>query len=185
MVNDMAFEFRSLFSKVLAAHKYIIRDPAFIGNAVKIDRARSRSYMADIFATVGTWYGTSHDAGFDARSVSAGVGENSTRFSGFEEEITGRLSTVTRPHWKVITNAGRKGRMYPNQRIPSIIDTDAGLQRVPEESRFGAMIRMMAEGKIAHSLSNTFIPEGGKYKKRGLYRFKGGKFPVKDAFHED
>jgi hypothetical protein len=180
MINNMAFEFRSLFPKVLAAHRYIIRDPAFIGNEVKIDRARPHSHMADIFATVGTWHGTSHDAAFDARSVSAGVGANSHRFSGFEEEITRSLSTVARPHWRVITNAGRKGRMwqgislpharmYPNQRIPSIIDTDAGLQRVPEESRFGAMIRMMAEGKIAHSPSNTFILEEGKYKP-GLYR---------------
>ncbi|MDR2176816.1 MAG: hypothetical protein LBP20_02100 [Treponema sp.] len=65
--------------------------------------------------------------------------------------------------------------------IPSIIDLDAGLQNVPEESRFTAMIRMMAQGKIAHSPSNTFILKGGKYKP-GLYRFKGGKLPVRKAF---
>jgi hypothetical protein len=73
-------------------------------------------------------------------------------------------------------------RMNPEDGpIPSIIDTEAGLQNVPEESRFAAMIRMMAQGKIAHSPSNTFILEGGKYKP-GLYRFKGGKLPVGKAF---
>jgi hypothetical protein len=35
---------------------------------------------------------------------------------------------------------------------------------------------MMGSGKIAHSPSNTFILEGGKYK-RGLYRFPGGALP--------
>jgi hypothetical protein len=68
--------------------------------------------------------------------------------------------------------------MHPGQHIPSIIDTEAGLQNIPEESRFSAMVRMMGQGRIPHSPSNTFILEGGKYK-RGLYRFKGGKLPVK------
>jgi hypothetical protein len=79
--------------------------------------------------------------------------------------------------------AGGIAAPCPNEHIPSIVDLDAGLQDVPEESRFGAMIRMMAEGKIAHSKNNTFILEGGKYKPE-LYRFKGGKLPTKEAFHE-
>jgi hypothetical protein len=45
------------------------------------------------------------------------------------------------------------------------------------------MIRLMAEGKIPHSPSNTFILESGKYK-AGLYRFKGGKLPTGEAFKE-
>jgi hypothetical protein len=77
-----------------------------------------------------------------------------------------------------------KARMHPNEHIPSIVDLDAGLQKVPEESRFAAMIRMMAEGKIRHSKNNTFILKGGRYKKPGLYRFKGGKLPTKEAFHK-
>jgi hypothetical protein len=68
--------------------------------------------------------------------------------------------------------------------IPSIVDLDEGLQKVPEESRFGAMIRMKGEGKISHTRHNTFILKGSRYKKPGLYRFKGGKLPTKEAFHE-
>ena len=183
-LNDMAFKFQEEYLKIIAG-RYTIRDPAFLKRTIKIDKAKPRSHIADIVALVGTWYGTSGDAG---------DGGSSIRFSGFEEELIGRPSSIARPHRRVITDAGRKGRnwrgvsfgwarMHPNQKIPSIIDTDGGLQNVPEESRFGAMIRMMAEGKIAHSPSNTFILEGGKYKP-GLYRFKGGALPVKEAFHK-
>jgi hypothetical protein len=184
LVNDEAFEFKARFPEVIRS-RYTIRDLAFIMRIIRIEKARPRSHMPDIVAAVGTWYGSTGESGFGGSSI---------RFSGFEEELTRRPSAVARPHHRVITDAGRVGRawtgkaagwarMHPNQKIPSIIDTTAGLQKVPEESRFAAMIRMMAEGKIAHSPSNTFILEGGKYK-RGLYRFKGGKLPVKEAFHE-
>jgi hypothetical protein len=179
MINDMAFDAKARFPEIIAS-QYTVRNPGFIRGTFQIEKARPRSHMADIVATAGTtWHGSTGDTGFGGSTI---------RFSGFEEELTGSPSTVARPHWRVITSAGRKGRtmaglaqgwarMHPNQRIPSIIDTEAGLQNVPEESRFAAMIRMMAEGKIAHSKHNVFILEGGKYK-RGLYRFKGGKLPV-------
>jgi hypothetical protein len=182
MVNDMAFEFRAEFPGVLKS-RYTIRDPGFIAKTVKIDKARPRSHMADIAASVGTWYGT-------------GRGGVSGRFSGFEEEITGSPSTVSRPKHRVITSAGRMGktmagkshgwaRMQAEQKIPSIIDLDA---RVPEEHRFAAFVRLMAAGKIPVSPGHTFILEGGKAGggeyKRGLYRFKRGALPVKEAFHE-
>jgi hypothetical protein len=180
MVNDMAFEFKDRFPEVIRS-RYTIRDEGFIKKTIKVEKARPRSHMADIVAIVGTWYGS---------SAENGTGGASRRFSGFEEELTGSPSTVARPHHRVITSNGRIGktmagkargwaRMHPNQRIPSIIDLDAGLQNVPEEHRFAAMIRMMASGKIAHSPSNTFILEGGKYK-AGLYRFRGGRLPVKE-----
>jgi hypothetical protein len=184
-INDMAFEAKAVFPDVIASH-YTVRDRSFMKKIIQVEKARPRSHMTDIVATTFTWTGETGDAG---------DGGSSIRFSGFEEEITGSPSTVARPHHRVITDAGRIGkkwkgkaqgwaRMHPDQRIPSIIDLDAGLQIVPEESRFAAMIRMMAEGKIAHSPSNTFILEGSRYKKRGLYRFKGGKLPVKEAFHK-
>jgi hypothetical protein len=177
MVNDMCFQFRDDFYKVIA-DKYVIRDEAFIKRAITIEKARPRSRMEDIAAVIGTWQG-----------------KTGKTFSGFEEEITGSASSVSPPKRRVILPAGRMGgtmkgkarpwaRMNPQAgHIPSIIDTEAGLQNVPEESRFAAMIRMMAQGKIAHTKHNTFILEGGKYK-AGLYRFKGGKLPVKEAFHE-
>jgi hypothetical protein len=177
MVNDMCFQFRDEFPKVLA-EKYTIRDPAFIKRTIVIEKARPRSRMEDIVAVIGTWQG-----------------RTGKTFSGFEEEITGQEPTESKPHRRVVLPAGRAGgtmagkarayaRMDPRDgHIPSIVDLDAGLQNVPEESRFGAMIRMMAEGKIAHSRYNTFILEGGKYK-AGLYRFKGGKLPVGKAFHK-
>jgi hypothetical protein len=177
MVNDMAFEFKARFPEVIAS-RYTIRDRAFIKKTIKIDKARPRSHMADIVATVGTWYGSS------GGNSSGGA---SRRFSGFTEELTGSPSTIAQPHHRVILPAGRKGktmagkaepwaRMMANQKIPSIIDTEAGLQNIPEESRFSAMARMMGQGRIPHSPSNTFILEGGRYK-AGLYRFKGGALP--------
>jgi hypothetical protein len=104
------------------------------------------------------------------------------RFSGFEEELTGLPSAKARPHHRVITSTGRKGgtmagisygwtRIQTEQIIPSIIDTEAGLQNVLEESRLSAMVNMMTEGKIRHSPPNTFIMKGGKYKP-GPYRFE-------------
>jgi hypothetical protein len=179
MVNDMGFDFKAAFPDVIASH-YTVRDRGFLEKIIRIEKARPRSHMMDIAATVYTWHGQSGESG---------EGDSSIRFSGFEEELIGSPSTIARPHHRVITDAGRKGRtmagkaqgwarMHPGQHIPSIIDTEAGLQNVPEESRFAAMIRMMAEGKIPHSPSNTFILEGPRYKKPGLYRFKGGKLPV-------
>jgi hypothetical protein len=186
MINDMAFEFKNRFPEVIAS-RYTIRDPGFIKKTIMIKKARPRSHMPSIVATAGTWYGSS---GIN------GTGGASIRFSGFEEEITGFHSTIARPRHRVITDLGRKGRtskgiaygwarMQPGQPIPSIIDTEVRLQNVPEESRFAAMIRMMASGKIAHSPSNTFILEGPRYKRRGLYRFKGGKLPVGLAERND
>jgi hypothetical protein len=174
-INDMLFKFRDEYFKVIES-RYTIRDRAFIRRTIKIDKARPRSHMADIIGLIGTWYGA---------SAESGEGGSSIRFSGFEEEITGRVSAVSRPHHRVILPAGRMGgtmagkaqgwaRMHPGQKIPSIIDTEVA--DIPEESRFSAMVRMMGSGKIAHSPSNTFILEGGKYK-RGLYRFKGGALP--------
>jgi hypothetical protein len=175
MVNNMCFQFRDDFFKVKAA-KYTIRDQAFIKRTITIEKARPRSHMADIVAVIGTWQG-----------------KTGKTFSGYEEELTGREPTDSKPKRRVILPAGRKGktmagkaqpwaRMNPRAgRIPSIIDLDAGLQNVPEEHRFAAMIRMMAAGKIPHSPSNTFILEGGKYK-AGLYRFRGGRLPVKEDF---
>jgi hypothetical protein len=187
MVNDMAFQFKADFPGVIAS-RYTVRDPAFIRKIIRVEKARPRSRMADIAASVYTWHGSTGESG---------EGGSSVRFSGFEEELTGSPSEVARPHHRVITDAGRKGRVWTGigegwarmhrgnqQRIPSIIDTEAGLQNVPEEHRFAAMIRMMAQGKIAHSKPNTFILEGPRYKKPGLYRFKGGALPVKEAFKE-
>ncbi|MDR0583790.1 MAG: hypothetical protein LBG57_05490 [Treponema sp.] len=181
-VNDMAFKFQDEYLRIIAG-RYTIRDPAFLKRTIKIDKAKPRSHMADIVALVGTWYGTSADAG---------DGGSSIRFSGFEEEITGKPSAVARPKRRVITPAGREGRnwrgtgegwarMHPGQYIPAIDRDVPG--NVPEESRFAAMVRMMAEGKIKTSPSKTFILRGGKYKP-GLYRFKGGALPVKEAFNE-
>jgi hypothetical protein len=181
-INDLAFKFRYEVYKAIRS-RYTVRSERFINNAVVIKKARPRSRMEDIFAIVGTAYGTAGSNSETGRPT----------FSGFSEELTGLPSTVSRPKDRVITDAGRKGhvwsgisfgwaRMEPEQFIPSI--TDPELQRVPEESRFGAMIRMMAEGKIRHSGPNTFILKGGRYKKPGLYRFKGGKLPVKEAFHK-
>jgi hypothetical protein len=185
MVNDMAFQFKEEFPKIIGS-RYTIRDPKFIERIIRVEKARPRSHMADIIATVYTWHGSTGESG---------EGGSSIRFSGFEEELTGSPSSVARPHHRVITDAGRKGRVWGGmaqpwarihrgnqQRIPSIIDLDAGLQKAPEEHRFAAMIRMMAAGKIAHSPSNTFILEGPRYKKPGLYRFKGGKLPTGEAF---
>jgi hypothetical protein len=177
MVNDMAFQFRDEFPKVIAA-KYTIRDPAFIRRTIFIEKARPRSRMEDIVAVIGTWQG-----------------KTGKRFSGFKEELTGTMPTESRPKRTVILPAGRIGNTMQGKArafarndprtgcIPTIIDLDAGLQKVPEEHRFAAMIRMMAEGKISHTKHKTFILKGGKYK-AGLYRFKGGKLPTGEAFHE-
>jgi hypothetical protein len=185
MVNDMAFQFREEFLGVIAS-RYTVRDTAFIKKIIRVEKARPRSHMADIVATVYTWHGTSGESG---------EGGSSIRFSGFEEELTGSPSTAARPHHRVITDAGRRGRvwtgigegwarMHPKQHIPSIIDLDAGLQKVPEEHRFAAMIRMMAKKKIPVSPSKTFILKGPRYKKPGLYRFMGGKLPTGEEFIE-
>jgi hypothetical protein len=175
MVNDMAFEFRERFPEVLAS-RYTIRDPGFIGKTVKVDKARPRSHIEDIAAVIGTWQG-----------------KTGKTFSGYEEEITGRTASESAPKRRVILPAARAGkkmsgkaqpwaRMNPQAgRIPSIIDLDAGLQNVPEESRFAAMVRMMAQGKIPHSQYNVFILKGPRYKE-GLYRFKGGKLPTGEDF---
>jgi hypothetical protein len=184
LVNDQAFKFRYEVYKAIKSH-YVVRSWRFVNNAVLIQKARPRSRMEDIFAIVGTGYG---EGGADEKT-------GKPRFSGSSEELTGSPSTEARPKTRVITDAGRRGRVWQGvsfgwarlqteQHIPSIVDLDAGLQKVPEESRFAAMIRMMAEGKIRHSAPNTFILKGGRYKKPGLYRFKGGKLPTKEAFHE-
>jgi hypothetical protein len=180
-INDLAFKFRFEVLRAIES-RYTVRDERFVNNAVIIEKSRPRSRMEDIVAIVGTWYGST--------GMSAGTGK--PRFSGFSEELTGSPSSVSRPKHRVILPAGRKGhtmagksygwaRMQAEQIIPSIIDLDAGLQNVPEESRFAAMIRMMAEGKIRHSAPNTFILKGGKYTP-GLYRFKGGKLPTGEDF---
>jgi hypothetical protein len=171
MLNDMAFEFKNRFPEVIAS-RYTIRDKKFIKKTIWIDRARPRSHMADIAATVGTWRG-----------------EDMHRFSGFTEELTGSPDSWSK-HNRTILPAGRRGgdfggksfdwaRMHPNQNIPSI--TDPVLQNISEDRRFAAMIDMMTRGKMAHSPSNVFILEGGKYKP-GLYRFKGGKLPDREQF---
>jgi hypothetical protein len=171
MINDMAFEFKNRFPEVIAS-RYTVRNKNFIKKTIWIDRARPRSHMADIVATVGTWRG-----------------EDMHRFSGFTEELTGDPDLWSK-HDRTILPAGRRGgtmagisfdwaRLHPNQNIPSIIDPR--LQNVPEDRRFAAMIDMMTRGKMEHSPSNVFILEGGKYK-RGLYRFKGGKLPDRNGF---
>jgi hypothetical protein len=181
-VNDEALWFRKEFPKVIRS-EYTIRDLKFIENAVRASLARPSSHVEKIAAIAYTWPGRRSKTGREFR------------FSGFEEELTGRPSAIMAPHKRVITDAGRKGRVWGGiaqpwarsihrgnqQRIPSIIDLDAGLQKAPEEHRFAAMIRMMASGKIAHSPSNTFILEGGKYKP-GLHHFKGGALPTGEDF---
>jgi hypothetical protein len=108
MVNDMAFEFRKEFPGILASHRYKIRDPGFIGKTIKADRAQPSRRMADIAASVGTWYGMGNES----------RGEVSKRFSGFEEEIIGSPSAIARPHRRVITDAGRKGRVWQGVSLP-------------------------------------------------------------------
>jgi hypothetical protein len=179
MLNDMAFDFRRRFPEVIAS-RYTVRDKKFIKAIIRVERARPSRTMKKITATVGTLLGSSGRGG-----------EESLRFSGFSEELTGKPG-VGQPHWRTILPAGRVGgtmagiaedwaRLHPNQYIPSI--EDPRLQNVPEDRRFAAMIDMMTRGKMEHSPSNVFILKGGKYKK-GLYRFKGGKTPNRKQFKE-
>jgi hypothetical protein len=167
MVNDMAFRFRDDFFAVIAA-RYTIRDEEFIRRTVVVEKARPRSRLEDISATIGTWQG-----------------RTGKTFSGYEEEITGHVAGESAPKRRVILPKGREGwtmkgkalphaRMNPKRNIPSIID--ASLQNIPEESRFSAMVRMMGSGRIPHSPENVFILQGGKYRP-GLYRFAGGYLP--------
>jgi hypothetical protein len=173
MINDMAFEFRRQFPDVIAS-RYTIRDKKFIKRTIAIERARSRSHMADIVAVIGTWRG-----------------DDMHRFSGFTEELTGSPDLWSK-HTRTILPAGREGgamggkaekwaKLWPNQEVPSIIDPR--LQNVPEDRRFAAMIDMMARGKLQRSPSGVFKLEGGKYKK-GLYRFKGGTLPNRKQFKD-
>jgi hypothetical protein len=91
MVNDMAFQFRDEFPKVLAS-KYTIRDQAFIKRTITIEKARPRTRMEDIAAIIGTWQG-----------------KTGKTFSGFEEELTGAEPTASEPKRRVILPAGRMG----------------------------------------------------------------------------
>jgi hypothetical protein len=95
-INDEAFKFRFEVYKAIQSN-YVVRDRRFVNNAVIILKARLRTRMEDIRAVVATAYGE---------------GGSSIRFSGFEEELTGSPSTVARPHHRVITDAGRKGRTF-------------------------------------------------------------------------
>ncbi|MDR0759171.1 MAG: hypothetical protein LBF74_03565 [Treponema sp.] len=184
MVNDQAFKFRSEVRKAIAS-RYTIRDERFISNAIVIQKAKPQSRMEDILSIVATNYGTSNYSQSESGRGWGGDGGVSTRFSGFTEELTG--VSATNKH-RVILPAGRKGgtmagiaedwaRMKPGQYIPSV-DRDVPGD-VPEESRFTALVKGMAERRIKHSRANTFILKGPRYKKPGLYRFKGGALPRK------
>ncbi|MDR2433277.1 MAG: hypothetical protein LBD47_01750 [Treponema sp.] len=165
MVNDQAFKFRNEVQNAIAS-RYTIRNDKFISNAIIIQKAKPRSRMEDIIAIVGTSYGTSGNAQSESGQGWGGDGGNSIRFSGFTEELTGVPSTIARPKYRVILPAGRKGgtmagiaedwaRMHPGQYIPSV-DRDVPGD-VPEESRFTALVKGMAAGRIKHSRAKTFI----------------------------